>query len=220
MEIIVNGIEYQFDDRLTIDQWKSVMQYDFTIAANWPTIIELITGVPKSILVRANKDTLELGAAIIVNMCNQRRQVKITPMDQLTFGDFVDLDSMIAMGTEKHLDTMAELLTSTKWADEALWAVEQWTNYRMWIFRQYAGLFGLDDVDEPTEDDAAPMDKDAVARNWYKIIVDLANDDILKLDLITEQPLIKTLNFMALRKERQLEENMKIIEQNAKLQKR
>ena len=219
MEIIVNGEAHQFNDRLTIKQWCSVMRYDFTNAANWATIINAITGVDKRLLIQANSDVLELGAALIVQMCNARRETPIKPLDQLTFGEFVDLDSYIAMGTHNHLQAMSTILTpDTVYADESLWALEQWTNYRLGIFRQYAALFGLDDEEDESIDPAdVPIQKDAVARNWYKIIVDLAHDDILRLDDVTDQPLIKTLNFMALRKEKQLEENMKIIEQNSKL---
>lgn len=220
MEIIVNGEEYKLSDRLTIEEWQSVMKYDFTNAGNWANIIHLVTGAPRKVLAQGNLETLELGAAIVVSLCNQRNPVKIKPLDQLTFGEFVDLDSYIALGIVDHLDDMAKILCETEWADEALWAVEQWTNYRLYIFRQYAELFGVYDESEDEEGPDKPIAKDAVARNWYKIIVDLAGDDILKLDAVTDQPLIKTLNFMALRKERLLEENMRVIQQNAKLQKR
>ena len=46
-----------------------------------------------------------------------------------------------------------------------------------------------------------------VARSWYKVIVGLAGEDILKIDEVTEQPLTKALNFMALQKEKVMEEN-------------
>ena len=218
MEIIVNKQVYKFEDRLTIEQWQAVMQYDFMIPMNWPTIINKVTGVPLKLLIKGSQDTLELGAAIIVQMCNARQETKITPMDKLSFGEFIDLDSWIAMGTQNHLKDMGGILApNSKYADEVLWAIEQWSNYRMWIFRQYAGLFDLDEQDETEPDPDVMPDPTSVARNWYKIIVDLANDDVLKLDDITELPLIKALNFMALRKEKQLEENMRIMEQNAKL---
>ncbi len=220
MEIIVNDKSYKFNDRLTIQQWCSVMRYDFSNAANWPTIINLITGVDKRDLIKGSQDVLELGAAIIVQMCNARIQSQIKPLDTLTFGEFVDLDSYIAMGTHQHLEAMSKILTpTTEYADEALWAIEQWANYRLGIFRQYKELFGLDDEEDldNTDTEVDTIQHDAVARNWYKIIVDLAQDDILRLDAVTDQPLIKTLNFMALRKERQLEENMRTIEQNSKI---
>ena len=220
MEIIVNNKKYQFSDRLTIEQWQAVMQYDFKNPMNWATIIHLVTGVPRQDLVKGNQETLELGAAIIVQMCNMRAETKIKPLDTLTFGEFVDIDSYVAMGLDKHLKAITAILApDVEMSDQAVWALEQWIQYRTWIFRQYKELFDIYDEDsDPDEEDEVKMpDPESVARNWYKIIVDLANDDILKLDEVTDQPLIKALNFLALRKERRLEENMKIVEQNMKL---
>ena len=219
MEIIVNKQKYEFAERLTIEQWQSVMQYDFHNPMNWPTIIHLVTGVPRKDLAKGSQETLELGAALIVQMCNQRQETKIKPLDTLTFGEFVDIDSYAALGLDKHLKSITEILApEVEWADQAVWALEQWIHYRTWIFRQYSALFDIDEDSDPDEDDEVKLpDPESVPRNWYKIIVDLANDDILKLDEVTDQPLIKALNFLALRKERRLEENMRIVEQNMKL---
>ena len=56
-------------------------------------------------------------------------------------------------------------------------------------------------------------DKMDVARSWYKVIVALAQDNILRIDEVTEQPLKKVLNFMALQKEKVMEENQKQLQQ-------
>ena len=219
MEIIVDKVAYQFPERLTIEQWCHIMQWDFTIQSNWPKIIAYVTDIPQSLLERGHEEALELGAALIVQQCNARQQTKMRPVNEFNFGEFVDLDVWLSIGITKHLpDVAKQLVPDTQWADEALWAVEQWSNYRTGIFRQYAALFGLDEV-EDDEELKVPGNVDPLktARNWYKIIVDLANDDILKIDEITEQPLIKVFNFMALRKEKQEIENMKIREQNMKL---
>jgi hypothetical protein len=71
-------------------------------------------------------------------------------------------------------------------------------------------LFGLNEkltIDEL--EDVDDTDRQHNARSWYKIIVGLANGDLLKIDEVTQQPLKKTLNFMSLQKEQQLEENQR-----------
>ena len=55
-----------------------------------------------------------------------------------------------------------------------------------------------------------------VARSWYKVIVSLANRNILNMDAVTDQPLKKALNFMALQKEEALEEQQKQLQQKRK----
>ena len=54
------------------------------------------------------------------------------------------------------------------------------------------------------------------AHSWYKIIVGLANEDVLKLDEVTAQPLQKILNFMALQKQQALEEQERQRQQRLK----
>ena len=56
-----------------------------------------------------------------------------------------------------------------------------------------------------------------IAKGWYKIIVSLANDNLLDIDRVTDEPLKKVLNFMALQKEKQIEANIEIMKQNRKL---
>lgn len=217
MELIINKVEYKYPERITIAMWQEVMRYDFKNPNNWADIVHIATGAPKSQLLRAKEEALELGVAILVQLCNIRTACKVKPANTLTFGEFIDLDVWLTMGIKEHLGDIAKQLVDSEWADEALFAVEQYTNYRTHIYRQYAELFGLNDDEGDDELQPGKVDKLLAARNWYKIIVDLANDDILKIDDVTDQPLIKVFNFMALRKEKQLEENMKIMEQNSKL---
>ena len=47
-------------------------------------------------------------------------------------------------------------------------------------------------------------------------MVRLSNDNILNLDAVTEQGVIKTLNFMALQKQEIEQQNQKILNQNRK----
>jgi len=66
------------------------------------------------------------------------------------------------------------------------------------------------------EDGAEVQDKMHVARSWYRVIVALAGDNLLKIDSVTEEPLKKALNFMAYQKERVLEAEEKQRQQRRK----
>ena len=91
-----------------------------------------------------------------------------------------------------------------------MWAIDKYVQFRTYTYKQYKVLFGLRDQDiEKAEQEGKTEvdDKMQVARSWYKVIVGLAGEDILKIDEVTEQPLTKALNFMALQKEKVMEEN-------------
>jgi hypothetical protein len=92
--------------------------------------------------------------------------------------------------------------------------------WRTTIFRQYKTLFGLNDkdfevyADDQEDEDFDPM---SIPRGWYKVIVDLAQENILNIDAVTDQPLKKALNFMALQKEKQLAEAEAMRKQKQKI---
>ena len=92
-----------------------------------------------------------------------------------------------------------------------MWALDRYAGYRTHTYRQYSRLFGLDELADP--DEVLQKDRLATARSWYKIIVNLAQNDVLKMDAITKEPLKKILNFMALQKEHQLEENQRKLQE-------
>jgi len=75
-------------------------------------------------------------------------------------------------------------------------------------------LFGINQKTGKQEDvDPEEYDANKIAKGWYKVLVDLADNDIMKLDQVTEQPLYKALTFMSLRKERMLEEQQRQLKQ-------
>ena len=118
---------------------------------------------------------------------------------------------------------MLELLgTPHENAQEALWVVENWIKWRNNIYKQYSALFGLNDRFYDEEETQKKMTPQKVASDWYRIIVDLANDDLLKIEDITNKKVKEVFNFMAVRKEKQMAELRQLKEQKRQydLQKR
>ena len=207
---------YTIPERLTVDQWCAAMSYDFTDPKFYPQIVAQVTGAPIQKLAKAPEEALVLAISLIVSKLNERRELKTLTLDSLLFGEFVDMDVWLNLGTPQHLQEMADCLKiKTKWADEATWAVDKFSEYRMYIYRQYKLLFGINDLDLESNDHT-DMQRLDLARSWYRVIVNLAGDNVLNIDKVTEEPLKKILNFMALQKERALEEEQKRLEQKRK----
>jgi hypothetical protein len=207
---------YLIPERLTIQQWCAAMSYDFEDPKFYPQIVAQVTGAPLPLLAKAPKKALILAISLIVSKLNERREKKELELDNLLFGEFVDMDVWLNLGVNLHLQDMVDLLgMKTKWADEAMWAIDQFSQYRMYIYRQYKLLFGIGDI-QPDSNDHTDMQRLDLARSWYRVIVGLAGDNLLNIDKVTEEPLKKVLNFMALQKERALEEEQKRLEQKRK----
>ena len=210
IKININDKQFAIPDRLTVAEYSKAIQFDWSDSKYYPMIISQLTGAPLLLMSKANDEILHLGMGFVVKSMNDRKECKMLDLEGLTFGQFVDLDVYLTGGLDTNIEKIIAILTpDAKWADEAMWAIDQYAAFRTYIYRQYSVLFGINQKETFDELEPENKDKQANARAWYKIIVGLANGDILKLDEVTEQPLKKTLNFMSLQKEQQLEENQR-----------
>ena len=201
--------EYKIAERFTVSQWKDIIKWDFEYKPHWPRILSTATGAPLEYLEQTVEESLELGIVFIATVINQRTETKIKDFNTITFGEWIDLDIYLNWGADKHIDEILQLLSSdTTMADEALWVIEKYSTWRLFIYKQYTKLFGLDEISEG--DGGQTGD---IAKSWYEVIISLANEDILNIDAVTEQPLKKALNFMAYKKEKQLEEQQRQLKQ-------
>ena len=210
IKININDKQFAIPDRLTVAEYSKAIQFDWSDSKYYPMIISQLTGAPLPLMSKANDEILHLGMGFVVKSMNDRKECKMLDLEGLTFGQWVDLDVYLTGGLDTNIEKIIAILTpDAKWADEAMWAIDQYAAFRTYIYRQYSVLFGINQKETFDELEPENKDKQANARAWYKIIVGLANGDILKLDEVTEQPLKKTLNFMSLQKEQQLEENQR-----------
>ena len=212
----VDGRRHTIDGNPTIDQWMQLQKWDFESPVHWQYIIEAVTGLPFYVIREMDNDQQRLAVTMIAYAMSERNPVRLPDFDELTFGHFIDLEYMLAMGTDKTLHRMmARLGCDHTHTQEALYVAEQYINWRNNIFKQYKGLFGLDDPFMDS-DDERPMNPKEVAGNWYRVLVELANDDLTQIDQITDKKIKEVLNFMAVRKEKQLAELRRLKEQKRK----
>ena len=209
--ININDKKYRVPERLTIQQYQAALQFDWEDPKCYPMIVAQLIGAPLKQLTQAPEEALVLAIALVVKTMNDRTECDMIDVANIKFGEFVDMDVYLALGLERHLEDIAAIICpKAKWADEVMWAIDKYVQFRTYTYKQYKVLFGLRDQDiEKAEQEGKTEvdDKMQVARSWYKVIVGLAGEDILKIDEVTEQPLTKALNFMALQKEKVMEEN-------------
>tara|TARA_R110000803_G_scaffold3662_1_gene12425 strand:+ start:260 stop:919 length:660 start_codon:yes stop_codon:yes gene_type:complete len=210
IKVRVGTVHMSMPERVTIDEWIKMMTWDFELPEHHPYIIHDLLGIDLEDLKNADQPSLDLFIGFIVACINKRTLKKQPDFNKLNFGEFVDLDSFLALGTEKHIKDMMKVLDyDTPWADEALMVLDKYIQWRSTIYKQYSQLFGLDgpELSDTAKEDFDPKD---TARGWYNVIVDLANDDILKMDLVTEEPLHKTLTFLQIKKEKAIKEQQQL----------
>jgi len=202
----INDKKWEIPTRVTIEEWKDLQQWEFTNQAHWPWIVSTISSFDAKEFDNADPDSMQLFIGFLIAACN-KRTLKVQPdFNQLKFGQFVDLDCFLALGVEKNIAQILETLgVDTPWADEALAVIDQYLKWRATIYKQYSQLFGLNNKDGLPDDDEM-YDPKEVARGWYMVIMELANNNILSMDVVTEEPLQKTLTFLQIQKELKIKE--------------
>ena len=208
VRVNINKTKWEIPQRVTIEEWQSLQQWEFTNQAHWPWIISTISNFDAKEFDNADPESMQLFIGFLVSACN-KRTLKVQPdFNELKFGQFVDLDCFLALGVEKNITQILEVLgVDTPWADEALAVIDQYVKWRATIYKQYSQLFGLNDqkADLPNDDVYKPNE---VARGWYMVIMELCDHNILRMDRVTEEPLQKTLTFLQIQKELKIKEAM------------
>jgi len=212
IKLKLNNRTYKLPKRYTIEQWKAVVKLDLEDPKSWPIILGTALGCRPTKFWNCREDSLILGASLVLHEMSKRRALKHIDFTTITIGEFIDLDIWLVGGAEKHIDEILGILAGgpIKYIDEALWIIDNYANFRVSTYRSYAGLFGINESGLDGVDVEEYPDPKSVQTGWYRVLVDLADDDILRLDQITEQPLYKTLTFMSLRKERALKEQQQL----------
>ena len=211
VKLQLDGKSYGLPQRLPISLWSKLAQLDLGEPLQWPRALHLVTGAPMDQLVRADHKALELGMGFVLSTMSQRKRADHIDFTAITFGQWVDLDIWLVWGVPRHIEEIIGILSpQAQWADEALWVIEEYSKWRLSIYKAYASLFGLN---EPQGDDPHdPKDKMQIARGWYAVMVKLAQGDILKLDPVAEQPVKKALNMLAHQKQVEREEAARELE--------
>ena len=212
----VDNNRYTIDGNPTIEQWQEMMKWDFESHVHWPYIIQAVTDLEFFVIREMNPEQQKLAVTMIAHAISERQQVSLPDFEALTFGQFVDLEYLLAHGTEKSLHQILDKLGAEhERTQEALYVVENYMKWRNNLFKRYSALFGLTAGYEDDESEETPRPKNPVqvASEWYRVIVALANDDVLKIKEITALGVKEVLNFMAVRKEKQLAELQQLKQQ-------
>lgn len=224
MKLVINEKEYEIKSEYSIEQFMKLLAFDINIEFNWDKVISIAYQIPideVSIMPDKTKEVaISFVGAFLNNIDSNHINPNIKKLDELTFGEFIDMDVYIADGLHKSLDKIMKLLygiESSEIINEYYGGFLYYLKWRQSIFNKYKNLFNNnnDETDEE-EVESVQLNSTQVARSWYKTVAYLSDDDLLKMDEILKKPLYGVLNFMAYKKEKNLNELQRINKQNQK----
>ena len=126
IKININDKQFAIPDRLTVAEYSKAIQFDWSDPKYYPMIISQLTGAPLPLMSKANDEILHLGMGFVVKSMNDRKECKMLDLEGLTFGQWVDLDVYLTGGLDTNIEKIIAILTpDAKWADEAMWAIDQ-----------------------------------------------------------------------------------------------
>ena len=207
VSINIDNQEYKIPSEPTVKEWQALMKYDFNEFEQWTAIINELTGAPLAALNAMDYEQKKLAVVMIAHGIQQRQELPLPDFNELEFGAWIDIEYYLAMGLDKSItDVITRLGYSITLAKEALFVTEKYMAWRESIYKQYASLFSYDDAELDEMVETNRQSANEVAKGWYNILVDLAGDNVLNIERVTELKIKQALNFMATRKEKQIAE--------------
>jgi hypothetical protein len=204
IKVIINGVSRELGV-MTVGQWQKISRFDMSQPEFWPKIVSTALNMSESELTGAPTEALELAVTLIKHNLEwgEAESLTVVPLDELTFGDWIDLDIYFMDGVAKTLHLILKKFanggvdTAMPAALEAIKLISSWRKSQ---FRAYTGLFGEQDFEEGEEPEEA-SEVVNIRRVWYEVLVGLSGQDPLKIDTVTQLPFRAALNFMAWRKD-------------------
>ena len=124
VKLTIQGKAYEMPKRLSIEQWRALLKFDYHSVEDWPKIMALILEEEVEVFKKATVESLTLAISFVIALMNQRTESKVRDFNTILFGEFVDLDIYVVQGIEKHIEDMLAILSpDLYWSDEALWVI-------------------------------------------------------------------------------------------------
>lgn len=209
MRLVIEDNEYILPDKLSLKKWRELMSWGF-VEENYDIIISIAFDIPIQDVMMIPTETKQLAIVIIQSFMSpvivEDRKLKIN-LNEITFGDFVDMEVYIANGIHKNLEKAIPLLFDLEYNDE-LFINDIWDglmiyfNFRNSIFNRYRKLFNADD--EPEDDEE--KNKKPIEYIWWEILMILSDEKFLNIDEAVKKPLIQALNYISWNKDKNTRE--------------
>ena len=204
--------EYTVPKVITVDLFQRAIAWDIEQEKNIKPFVSVLTECPLDQLKLIEDDTFNIILAACVSRLDLsdtelRRNIggfQFLNLDTITFGQFVDIDILIADGITKHAIQLTEKLygiseevAAQKDIREVWKALETAVEWRYSVYQEHNEFFELDNNQGS---DGPEMTIDNLQLMWYNAILVLAEQKFLNIQYVTERPYKEALNFLTWKK--------------------
>ena len=205
----LKGREFDIREDYTLEEWMNLQRWDPQIEENWPRLLSEAVGMSIEEAKEIPMETLQVAIGLLmVTLSPDHSALKVNvddhnliDFDQITFGQWVDLEVLLSRDPRKTLAKMIAVLYGAKetnhWQLRDTWpALQKYLVFRKAVYNNYRALFEIDDLDAGTQEE--PTDQ---SHAWYDMIMLLADEKFLNIEAVVDRPMVEAFNFLAWKKD-------------------
>lgn len=210
----IDGTEFVIPRVINLRLFERALSWDITDYKNLKPFVSTVTTCPLSELDKLDKETFEIVLGICISRIDvneteirlNQGQYKLKPFEELSFGDFMDIDVILTSGgIQKNASVLASKLygmplrTAEELDINSVWGtLLQCAKWREGVYKEYNEFFGIpEDMPEDVVVDRTPEETQFM---WYEAVYLLANEQFLNIEQVVLRPYKEALNFLTYKK--------------------
>ena len=224
--------EYTVPKVVTVELFQRAIAWDIEDKKNHKPFVSAMTDCPIHELNILDDATFNVVLAVCVSRINfedteLRHNIggfRLLDFTTMTFGQFVDIDILIADGMTKHtvelvhkLYGIPEEAAASKDVREVWKTLVAVAEFRQSVYMEHNEFF---DIDNSHKDDDIEISINNLQLMWYNAILVLAEGKFLNIQHVVERPYKEALNFLTWKKSEMAKEQLKQLQKKNDLQRR
>jgi hypothetical protein len=205
---------YKVPQYISVECFARAIVWNLDDLNNLKPFVATIMDAPLSAVHQLDPEVL----AFITGVCLQRFQLgnqemkhhclghNLIDFDDMTFSQFVDLDTFISKGIANNIIEIGAILydaprnTIKRAPIEDIWgAVLAVSKWREQCYKEYDEFFELEENREGPQPPSEGAEAN-IQLMWWEAIMALANEDFLKIHQVVERPWREALNYLTWKK--------------------
>lgn len=221
--------EYEVPEVITVDRFEKAMAWDLQDLKNIKPFVATLIDCELHDLNLLDEEVFHIISGVCISRihvsdCKMEQRLglfQVRDWDSFTFGEWVDIDTFMAMGVTQNVSRIASILygmpeeTIKKMDIKRVWgSIIEASKWREAIYREYDEFFEIGDSSGESDGKAN------VQLMWYNSIIVLADEDFLKIHQVVERPYKEALNFLTWKKAKLQKEQLENLRRKNEIQRR
>jgi len=224
VKFTVNSQEYTMPEKISLELFERATIWDLKDEKNVKPFVATIFNCPLADVNLLEEEVFGFIAGIsIEKMTLEGKAVqeeigghKIVNFQNLTFGQWVDIDTLMATGIAQNVVQLASIVYNVEPEECASWdvklagpAIVELSRWRALVYKDHDEFFELEG--RKVENSEVDNNQTNIAYMWYEAIMVLADNDFLKIHQVVERPYKEALNYLTWKKGKVAKEKLEIL---------